>query len=217
LMLGFRFPINFDSPYKSRNPSEFWNRWHISLSHFLRDYLFIPLGGSRSGTFKTLRNLVIAMALGGLWHGAQWTFVVWGLFHGFLLSIHALFKQLGLRPLPRPLAIAMTFLAVHCGWVLFRAPSFSRANEIFGAMLGQGAANQTIADSATTFIAGIDGLSALIVPITFLFAFVIAFSFPATHSIRRWSHPVSAAFIAVIAGACLFSLSQETPFLYFQF
>ncbi len=93
LMLGFAFPQNFDSPYKSRNISEFWRRWHITLSSWLRDYLFVPLGGSRYGRWLTLRNLLLVMFLGGLWHGAGWTFVLWGLYHGLLLVVHSLCKD----------------------------------------------------------------------------------------------------------------------------
>src|SRR5690606_36963961 len=81
-------PINFNSPYKSKDPSEFWRRWHISLSSCMRDYLYIPFGGSRGTTFETYRNLMLTMLIGGLWHGANWTFVVWGAYHGILLSAH---------------------------------------------------------------------------------------------------------------------------------
>jgi alginate O-acetyltransferase complex protein AlgI len=123
--LGFKLPRNFNLPYLAVNVAEFWHRWHISLSRWLRDYLFIPLGGSRGGRLATCRNLMLTMLLGGFWHGANWNFAVWGLYHGVLLVVH--------RAIPFPLsgavgrgvARAMTFLAVLVGWVLFRARSFA--------------------------------------------------------------------------------------------
>src|SRR5439155_12771521 len=97
-LLGFRFPQNFNSPYKAVNISDFWRRWHMTLSFWLRDYLFIPLGGSRRGRVRTLRNLGITMLLGGLWHGAAWTFVLWGLLHGLYLIAHNVLHRAGLTP-----------------------------------------------------------------------------------------------------------------------
>lgn len=135
LMLGFQFPQNFNSPYKSLNISEFWRRWHMSLSKWLRDYLFIPLGGSRFGTLNTMRNLTIVMFLGGLWHGAGWNFVVWGLFHGLLLILHQSFKATGVK-IPRLLAIIITFVAVVFGWVFFRSLDMHMAWTIQQAMVG---------------------------------------------------------------------------------
>src|SRR4051812_28110886 len=111
-LLGFRFPQNFNSPYKSLNISDFWRRWHMSLSFWLRDYLFIPLGGSRGTKFQTLRNLSITMFLGGLWHGAQWTFVIWGLMHGAFLVGHNLARSAGLTARNVAFNRALTFLCV---------------------------------------------------------------------------------------------------------
>jgi alginate O-acetyltransferase complex protein AlgI len=140
-LLGYRLARNFDMPYLAANPSEFWRRWHISLSSWLRDYLFIPLGGSRGGRWQTCRNLLITMALGGLWHGASWTFVVWGLLHGLLLIVHRFLQELCQRRhrLRRVLQSApgvaarvlTTFLAVSLCWIFFRAPSFHDALLMF--------------------------------------------------------------------------------------
>jgi alginate O-acetyltransferase complex protein AlgI len=119
-------------PYLAANISEFWRRWHISLSSWLRDYLFIPLGGSRLGTWKTYRNLLIVMLLGGLWHGANWTFVIWGLYHGLLLALHRAIpwpRFLG-NPMFRPVCVAATLLAVCVGWVFFRAATLGQAGTI---------------------------------------------------------------------------------------
>ena len=125
--LGYHLPENFNMPYFSLNIAEFWRRWHMSLATWLRDYLYIPLGGNRHGRLKTYRNLMITMLLGGLWHGAGWTFVFWGFYHGVLLAVH--------RALPWPswldkkvfipLRWATTFLCVCIGWVFFRAKKFS--------------------------------------------------------------------------------------------
>ena len=133
-LLGYRLPDNFNMPYLSRNISEFWSRWHISLSTWLRDYLYIPLGGNRFGHLLTLRNLLVVMFLGGLWHGAQWTFVAWGCAHGLALVVHKEFRRR--FPLDQsrrlsPAGIALgwlgTMIFVCATWVLFRAPSFETA------------------------------------------------------------------------------------------
>jgi alginate O-acetyltransferase complex protein AlgI len=136
-LLGYRLAQNFNMPYLSRNIAEFWRRWHISLSSWLRDYLFIPLGGSRGTLWLTCRNLLITMALGGLWHGANWTFVIWGLLHGVLLILHRLFRLVADQrplvsrilqsPVATPFCVLTTFLCVCLGWVFFRAQSFPEA------------------------------------------------------------------------------------------
>ncbi|HBZ56186.1 MAG TPA: MBOAT family protein [Syntrophobacteraceae bacterium] len=127
--LGYHLPENFNMPYFSLNIAEFWRRWHISLSSWLRDYLYIPLGGNRHGTAKTYRNLMITMLLGGLWHGAGWTFVFWGFYHGLLLAVHRAVpwpSWLGKKAFI-PFRWATTFLCVCIGWVFFRAQKFSDA------------------------------------------------------------------------------------------
>jgi alginate O-acetyltransferase complex protein AlgI len=140
-LLGYKLARNFDMPYASANISEFWRRWHISLSSWLRDYLFIPLGGSRGADWRTNRNLLITMTLGGLWHGASWTFVVWGVLHGALLIAHRSFRQWCgsrqalaemLSTLPGTAArIALTFTTVSLAWVFFRATTFAAAAAMF--------------------------------------------------------------------------------------
>ncbi|MCX7818355.1 MAG: MBOAT family protein [Kiritimatiellae bacterium] len=137
LMFGFVFAKNFDSPYRSASITEFWRRWHISLSSWLRDYLYVPLGGNRRGPMRTAVNLAIVMLLGGLWHGAAWTFVLWGAYHGAWLILE---RALGRRPLyhrlPTPLRVALTFVIVLGSWVLFRSPDLSAAFAMFRAMAG---------------------------------------------------------------------------------
>lgn len=133
LVLNIRLPINFNSPYKSLNIRDFWQRWHISLSRWLRDYLYIPLGGNRKGTYRTLFNLIITFLLGGLWHGAGWTFVVWGGLHGAALALHRVWRMTGLR-LPSLFAWLCTFLFINFTWVFFRAESLSDAYRVLKGM-----------------------------------------------------------------------------------
>jgi alginate O-acetyltransferase complex protein AlgI len=139
LMLGFVFAKNFDSPYRSASITEFWHRWHISLSTWLRDYLYVPLGGNRKGRARTYVNLMIVMLLGGLWHGAAWNFIVWGAIHGALLGFERLRGKRPLYgPLPQPLRVAITFGIVLVAWVFFRAPDVPHAVRYVGDMLALG-------------------------------------------------------------------------------
>jgi len=137
LMLGFVFPKNFDSPYRAESITEFWRRWHISLSTWLRDYLYLPLGGSRLGPRRTYVNLAIVMLLGGLWHGAAWNFVFWGGIHGaWLAAERALGKRSFWGGSPRPVRVGLTFLGVLVTWVFFRAPDLPAAARYLEAMAG---------------------------------------------------------------------------------
>jgi len=137
-LLGFHFPVNFRRPYLASSITDFWRRWHISLSTWLRDYLYIPLGGNRHGQWMTYRNLMLTMLLGGLWHGASWNFVVWGGFHGLLLSVERLFR--GNRKLEEdwtwlyPFQAMLTFALVLIGWVFFRAANFTQSMQILHQM-----------------------------------------------------------------------------------
>jgi len=133
-MFGILLPINFNSPYRAGSISEFWQRWHITLSHFLRDYIYIPLGGNRSGITKQYSNLLITMLLGGLWHGAGWTFVLWGGLQGVLLILHRRWQVLGCQ-LPLIIAVPITFIIVSLAWVLFRAQSMEAAYSIYHGLL----------------------------------------------------------------------------------
>ncbi len=135
-MLGFSFPENFNYPYISRSMREFWQRWHISLSVWFRDYLYIPLGGNRRSPARTYLNLTIVFTLCGLWHGASWTFVVWGLYHGFFLVLERVWLE-GFLARRHPLVRqAYTLLTILCGWVIFASPGLIHAGGFFAAMLG---------------------------------------------------------------------------------
>jgi alginate O-acetyltransferase complex protein AlgI len=137
LMLGFRLIKNFDDPYRAESISDLWRRWHISLSTWLRDYLYVPLGGNRLGPSRTYVNLLVVMLLGGLWHGASWTFVVWGAIHGTLLAAERAQGRAALyRGLPRPLRIALTFGLRALAWVFFRATRWGARGATCGALAG---------------------------------------------------------------------------------
>jgi len=143
-LLGFELPLNFREPYLSRSPAELWRRWHITLSSWLRDYLYIPLGGNRRGAARTQLNLLLTMLLGGLWHGAAWTFVAWGAIHGALLAAHRFVvgrtsgrsasEEERVRPRDLP-AIALCFHATCIAWVFFRAPDFDAALRFLGGLV----------------------------------------------------------------------------------
>ncbi len=212
-MFGFRFEENFASPYRAASLTEFWRRWHISLSTFLRDYVYIPLGGNRQGGGRTLVNLMTVMVLGGLWHGAQWTFVAWGALHGGVLVVERLLGRW--RPdrvLPLPLAIGFTFAVVLAGWVFFRADNFRHAAEYFQALAGlRGTAAGAALLTAEQF--SDYNLFSLTV------ALLVAFACPNTQTLlgvfRAWK-AVAALLLFALAVAVMFTQGFN-PFLYFQF
>jgi len=135
LLFNIRLPMNFYSPYKAVSIQDFWRRWHITLSHFLRDYLYIPLGGNRKGRFRTYLNLFITFLLGGIWHGAGWTFVAWGALHGTALVIHRVWRDLQLK-MPKLLGWFITFNFINVAWVFFRAKNFDDALKVLKGMFG---------------------------------------------------------------------------------
>ena len=157
-MLGFEFPKNFDHPYISKSISEFWRRWHITLGSWFRSYVYIPLGGNRNGNFKTYRNLFITWALTGLWHGASWNFILWGLFFGVLIIIERLGFGKILEKLPSAVSMLYTFVMVLFGWVLFDTDTLSDAGRYYAAMFGAGGslvdsyARYTIASNAVMLV-----------------------------------------------------------------
>jgi alginate O-acetyltransferase complex protein AlgI len=203
-LFGMHIPQNFNTPYKALNPSDFWRRWHISLSRCLRDYLYVPLGGSRASELLTYRNLMITMVLGGLWHGAAWNFVVWGAYHGLLLTVYRRFASVW-DARPPWLQRLATFLLVIIGWVFFRAPDLNSAMTLLSRMF--------------TFTAGPAVTGAVVLLISISIAAVLAHfgknTFEMTH---RWK-PGIAAGLSLLLLACLFRIygGSDSPFLYFQF
>jgi alginate O-acetyltransferase complex protein AlgI len=207
LLLGFRFPQNFDSPYQASNIAEFWRRWHMSLSFWLRDYLYIPLGGSRASTVIAGRNLLITMFLGGLWHGAAWTFVLWGLYHGILLASHAALTRRAWVPRSKALSVMATFLAVVVGWVFFRARSLGEAFAVLGAMTGLRSPSgglMHLVDSPWTLVLTASALG-------------LCFWAPNTWQVRFPRTRLAAALLAALLVACILRFAQPAPFVYFQF
>ena len=217
-LLGYKLALNFQMPYLSANVSEFWRRWHISLSTWLRDYLFIPLGGSRGSQWRTNRNLMATMTLGGLWHGASWTFVAWGVLHGLLLIGHRAFRDFcqtrprldrGLQSIPGTSArVGLTFLAVCLGWVFFRATTFAAAAEIVRRMFvpHEGLATPLAASGFWITIA------------------VVALAHAVAHrglwakaAVRLPAPLLGFGYAAVLALALVLAPEAGQPFVYFQF
>jgi alginate O-acetyltransferase complex protein AlgI len=212
-MLGFEFLKNFDAPYRAESITDFWRRWHISLSTFLRDYLYIPLGGNRKGTRRTYVNLALVMLLGGLWHGANWTFIAWGAYHGVLLIGE---RWLGRRSLyhkwPRPLRVVITFVLVLLSWVLFRSASLTDAVAYLRAMTTVG-----LESPSAILLAGT--LYSRKTIVLMLVGFVVL-ALPA--QAHDWSSRITAfralSLITLFGVAIMAMFSQSfNPFLYFQF
>ena len=134
-LFNIKLPENFDSPYKALNMQDFWRRWHITFSRWLVKYLYIPLGGNRRGMVRTFLNIFITFLLCGIWHGAGWTFIAWGVMHGLGIAIYRIWRNLGVR-LPRVLSWGITFVYVNCAWVIFRAKSFPDVIKVFKGMFG---------------------------------------------------------------------------------
>jgi alginate O-acetyltransferase complex protein AlgI len=208
--LGFKLPANFRMPYFASGPSDFWRRWHVSLSGWLRDYLYIPLGGSRGGTWQTCRNLMLTMTLGGLWHGANWTFIVWGAYHGLLLVAQRLARlPAGWQRALRPAGVAGTFLAVCVGWVFFRAQSLGDAAVILRGLLG-GAAGAGLAPEGAQIVVAC--LAAV-----FLGHLIGTFGWLRTAE-RRLPVPLAGAALAAALTLYLLLLPDTAKgFIYFQF
>ena len=213
LLLGFRFPANFDAPYRALSLQDFWRRWHISLSTWLRDYVYIPLGGSRQGRLATARNLAITMVLGGLWHGAAWTFVLWGMMHAVLLVV-----ERALSGIPRPAGLPdglvdgtrwlVTFHLVCASWVFFRADTVESALSVFSRLAVGGGASTVI----TVTLVAVVGVT-------------LAAQFVPEGVATRWRTAFSEMnpALQVVAGAVLltaidaFGPEGVDPFIYFQF
>jgi alginate O-acetyltransferase complex protein AlgI len=208
--IGFQLPINFNSPYKAVSFSDFWRRWHISLSTFLRDYLYFSLGGNRGSTLSTYRNLFLTMLLGGLWHGASWNFVIWGGAHGLLLAVERLLGDRNpIHRLPTSLQVACTFLCVSLIWVFFRAPNLPSSLAVFKALFVPHQATEAIFVTGAAVRAGV---------IT-AFGLLLAFGVKNTNQISQTPSVLRTATLAtlfVVSIVALF-MSQEHPFLYFQF
>ena len=210
-IFNFRFLENFDHPYASCSVQEFWRRWHISLSSWFRDYLYIPLGGNRKGALRTYCNMFTVFLLCGLWHGASWNFVVWGVYHGLGLVAERAGLGALVKRLPRPFANAYLMLFVIVGWVFFRAPDLGYACNYLGTMFGGSAAAFRSFAPSLEFIT-LDRLFVLIVG--------IVVSYPVFEPIvRRVSEPVRLAVGTLFFAATyvIAMTSAYSPFIYFRF
>lgn len=207
LMIGFVFPKNFDSPYHAASITEFWRRWHISLSTWLREYLYIPLGGNRRGVHRTYINLALVMLIGGLWHGAAWTFVVWGGIHGLFLALERAFKP----QLPRLLGKAVTFFIVCIAWVFFRANTVRDAFRMIATLFGLGG------EDRAALISG--QLYSTYFLLSMAAAALITWFAPQTWDWTRKLPPwkIALTLLALFASAGYMTIQAFNPFIYFIF
>jgi D-alanyl-lipoteichoic acid acyltransferase DltB (MBOAT superfamily) len=207
LALGIRIPFNFNSPYRADSIQDFWRRWHITLSRWLRDYLYIPLGGNRVSSLGVYRNLFITFLLGGLWHGAAWTFVMWGALHGAATCVHKAWSAAGLS-LPKPLAVVVTFLFVNLTWVYFRAPDIATAHALLRTMASPQAGVPVLMFAACPLL---------------LLAAAIVWLCPNSQSIAAMRWNARLALSGALAGAAVVvaliatNTSMPSPFIYFNF
>jgi len=216
LILGFVFAKNFDSPYHSASITEFWRRWHISLSTWLRDYLYIPLGGNRAGHRRTYVNLALVMLLGGLWHGSSWNFVIWGAIHGGMLAFErAQGKTSFYSRLPHPLKVVITYVIVLFTWVFFRAPDLSSSLAYCGSMLGLNGLYGSRAGSAL--------LGGLVYQPYYvgmmIIAGIVTWGLPQTWDFTRKLTPARAAVVvsSLVLSLVVLTTQSFNPFIYFIF
>jgi D-alanyl-lipoteichoic acid acyltransferase DltB (MBOAT superfamily) len=216
-LMGFELALNFNQPYLAQNPAEFWHRWHISLSTWLRDYLYIPLGGNRKGTVRTYVNLILTMLLGGLWHGAAWNFIIWGLYHGTLLAVHRLVtggkvrteEEMARTPITNWLCRIVMFHLVCLGWLFFRARSFAQIVTFLQRM----ATDLVLERQAAAF------LFPLLLLVGFLWVLELWVRNADDARTRwGWKWGLGPVTVSVLAAAIIFlTPSGVRQFLYFQF
>jgi alginate O-acetyltransferase complex protein AlgI len=213
-MLGFTFPENFNQPYRSRSITEFWRRWHMTLSRWFRDYVYIPLGGNRQGPWRTYRNLMIVFVLCGLWHGAAYTFLVWGLYHGALLAAERLYRERYGEPSGGPLAWVTTLLLVMIGWVFFRSATLPDALQFIGVLFGL--VQNEAAVWKQSFLNG-ERLVVLAAGALFALARFEDYSWRLDGSRFSVAFKSGAALIVFTYALMLLSFRSFNPFIYFRF
>ncbi|MEZ5667151.1 MAG: MBOAT family O-acyltransferase [Alphaproteobacteria bacterium] len=207
LLFGFRLPINFDAPYRAVSVADFWRRWHITLSRFLRDYVYIPLGGNRGGLARATRNTVATMLLSGLWHGAAWTFVAWGGLHGLALAAERVGQRAGIR-VPAVAAWALTFLFVTLAFVVFRAQSFAEAAAVFAGLVGGNGFGFDYAYGGRTAVVAIALAVVLLFPTSQRFA---------AEKLQPSPFAAVATAAALLAVLLQVGVGANQEFIYFQF
>lgn len=213
-MLGFRFMQNFNHPYIADSVTDFWRRWHISLSTWFREYVYIPLGGNRKGLPRQILNLLIVWALTGLWHGASWNFVVWGMYYGVLLTLEKLFFGKAMEKLPKIVRCLVTFLIASIGWGIFYFTDFSALGVYFGSLIGIGNPGLISARSGAWCLGYLPMLSLAAVAATPLGAFTAK-----KLERYRWFRPVRLVACILLFVLCIASLASQSynPFIYFRF
>lgn len=224
LILNIKLPINFYSPYKALNIQDFWRRWHMTLNRFLTQYLYIPLGGSRKGEVLTYINIFIVFFVSGFWHGAGWTFVVWGILHGVASMIYRAWKKVG-KPLPKWLAWFTTFMFVHLAWVFFRAPSLDASLQMLSKMFSF--SELTFPVSISNLIMKVTGVQLQLQDLYFDYSTVVWIGFAfvivlfTKNSIQKLESFVpstkNAIFIAVLFIISVIYMERVSEFLYFNF
>ncbi len=208
-------PQNFNSPYKAENIQDFWRRWHITLSKFLRDYIYIPLGGNRNGNLKTYRNLFITFLIGGIWHGANWTFIIWGIMHGTAACFYRIWGKLNIK-VPHIISVLITFLFLNITWVYFRASSIEKANQIIKSMLGLNGFAPIIIDKLRfSFENGAIKISILLLIASFILVFFINNSVEFSKKLQPNRIYLVITLIMLIIS--VLSINKVSEFLYFQF
>ena len=219
LLFNIKLPINFFSPYKATNIQDFWRRWHITLSHFLREYVYIPLGGNRKSEIRTYTNLFATFVIGGIWHGAGWTFVFWGMLHGGALVIHRAWKKLGFR-MYTVLAWFITFNFINIAWVFFRANDFASALKVLNGMF-MGTFVVPTGFSSTLELSGNwsklfkgDGY----LHIWFIVVFIIILTFSNSMQwMKKFKTNVQYLLMTLIFFLAIFLLHRKSEFIYFNF
>ncbi len=220
IMLGFEFPKNFNSPYKAKSFSDFWKRWHIALSEFLQHYLYIPLGGNKNGKLNTYRNLMITMLLGGLWHGASWMFVIWGLLHGIYLSVE--------RVISEKIKLShwffyrfIVFFFVSLAWIFFRSTDLQFAVQTFRSCLGMNGFEHSdvyykaiLNISLPEYVRSLGGFKGII---ALIFTLIFVNVAPNVYELKFRQNLWYAILISIIFYLCLLKIEQPSPFIYFQF
>ena len=228
LLFNIKLPYNFNSPYKALNIQDFWRRWHMTLSRWLRDYLYVTIGGNRLGNFRTYINLFITFLLGGLWHGAGWTFVLWGAMHGASAGAHKFWQSFGIR-MPKLAGWLLTFFFVHCSWVFFRATSYSDAIKVFKGMFGlNGFWRLQESPSLAIFIsdfnapwdaalAKIDGSFFSLIFILFFGAITVFGKNSNNYSMENKPIIVNVLFVSILLSTSILFINRISEFIYFQF
>lgn len=219
-MIGFSLPPNFNRPYTAQSITDFWRRWHMSLSTWFRDYLYIPLGGNRAGPLRTYANLLLVFVLCGLWHGAAWTFALWGLYHGlFLIMERAAGKAWPGWQAPRPIRHAYTLLVVLVGWVIFRAETIGQARQFLSTMLGFGRAGAMAAPveqyATNSVLLAIAAAILVIVRNTNTGSCVLRWRLTSGLALHATRFAASLALFIVTAAAL--ASGTHNPFIYFRF